>query len=132
MAGKGTILIVDDDVDLVEALRIPLEAEGYAVEAAHNPKEADEALRKGKPDLILLDVMLTSKTDGFHISYKLKKDDLYKNIPILMLTAIESETGMKFSPEKDEDYLPVEDYITKPVEPSELLARIQKLLKPAE
>ena len=129
MAESKKILIVDDDQDLVASMRIPLEAEGFTVEPAYSVEEADVALKRERPDLIILDVMLSTKTDGFQMSYKIKKDERLKDIPILMLTGIESETPFKFSPGKDGDYLPVEGYLTKPVEPETLINRAKELLK---
>jgi len=128
---KHRILVVDDDRDLVESLRVVLEANGYDVDGVYSIEEADQALAQTKPDLIVLDVMLSTKSDGFHMSYKLKKDPELKDIPILMLTGIESETGFKFSKEEDEEYLPVEEYVTKPVENDALLAHVKRLLEQA-
>jgi CheY-like chemotaxis protein len=85
-------------------------------------------MREKKPDLVILDVMMRKETEGFHVSYAIKNDPALAKTPILMLTAIGEKTGMKFSPEKDGDYLPVEDFVEKPIEPKDLLARVEKLL----
>jgi CheY-like chemotaxis protein len=122
------ILVVDDDADIVEALRTVLEASGYVVEAAASGTECLARVARRRPDLIILDVMMDKDTEGFHVSYKLKGEEATKAIPILVLTAIGKKFGYRFSPEKDEGYLPVEDFVEKPVEPRELLRRVEALL----
>jgi CheY-like chemotaxis protein len=122
------ILVVDDDADIVEALRTVLEASGYTVEAAASGTECLARVARRRPDLIILDVMMDKDTEGFHVSYQLKGDEATKAIPILMLTAIGKKFGYRFSPKKDEEYLPVEDFVEKPVEPRELLRRVEALL----
>jgi len=126
------ILVVDDDIDIVEALKTVLEASGYRVATAFSGTEALARVAESAPDLIILDVMMDSDTEGFHVSYKLKGDPATKNIPILMLTAVGKKFGMKFSPEEDEDYLPVEGFLEKPVEPRELVKQVEALLEEAE
>ncbi len=129
------ILIIDDDPDIVEAMRMPLEANTYEVISAKSGKEGLQKVKDEVPDLIILDVMMETETEGFHVAYKLRSEESeseykeYKNIPILMLTAISSKTGMKFSLEKDEEFLQVDDFVEKPIQPKELLEKVSKLLK---
>jgi CheY-like chemotaxis protein len=129
------ILIIDDDPDIVEAMRMPLEANAYEVISAKSGKEGLQKVKDEVPDLIILDVMMETETEGFHVTYKLRSEESeseykeYKNIPILMLTAISSKTGMKFSLEKDEEFLQVDDFVEKPIQPKELLEKVSKLLK---
>ncbi len=122
------ILVVDDDVDIVEVMKTVLGASGYAVDTAASGTECLAQVAEHKPDLIILDVMMEGDTEGFHVSYKLKGDAGTKDIPILMLTAIGKKFGYKFSPSGAEDYLPVEDFLEKPVEPGELVKRVEALL----
>ncbi len=122
------ILVVDDDVDIVEALKTVLEAYGYEVDTARSGTECLTRVSEQRPDLIILDVMMERDTEGFHVSYKLKGDPATKSIPILVLTAIGKKFGFKFSREADEDYLPVEDFLEKPVEPRELVSHVEALL----
>ncbi|MFH0964773.1 MAG: response regulator [Planctomycetota bacterium] len=122
------ILVVDDDPDAVTVARTVLESAGYTVEGAANGDEAFSKIAKKRPDLIILDVMMRSDTEGFHVSYKLRSDKDLKNIPVIMLSAIGQKTGMEFAPEKDEDYLPVEEFISKPMEPADLLAKVGRLI----
>jgi CheY-like chemotaxis protein len=129
MKAKGkTILVVDDDPDMVEVLKTILGGEGYNVAVATNGSECLENVSRSKPDLILLDVMMTTETEGFTVAQKLKSDKATKDIPIFMLTAIEDRTGMEFARDVGESFLPVEEYVTKPIDPDDLIKRISKLI----
>lgn len=124
------ILIVDDDPDVVLALRMPLESAGYEVKDAHSQASGLEAIDAFKPDLIILDVMMDTHTAGFQLALKLHGPDAseeHKNIPILMVTAVHQTTPLRFGP--DQDYLPVEGFVDKPINPKALIAEIAKLLK---
>jgi len=131
------ILIIDDDDDLVHALRLPLEAAGYRVSRAASGNEGLQKIKEVSPDLIILDVMMDTTTEGFHISLALRSPDPqseykeYRRIPILMLTSIHTTTTLRFGPDKD--YLPVDAFIEKPIEPAELLKKVREHLakKPA-
>jgi CheY-like chemotaxis protein len=124
-----TILVVDDDPNFVVVMKPVLESKGYKVDAAYNRQEAMEKLESFKPDLILLDIMMEKLTDGFDICYKLKHDPEMKNIPVLAVSAITEKTGFKFSPATDGEYFEADDYVTKPIKASDLLERVEKLLK---
>ena len=117
-------------------MKVILEGKSYEVVTARNGEEGLEKVNDFKPDLIILDVMMSSMTDGVKVSRKLKSNPQTAHIPILMLTAIHRELDSKFSskfvrysPEIDEDYLPVDDFADKPIQPSDLLNRVGKLLK---
>ena len=129
MSTPPNILVVDDDPDFVAVIKPVLESKGYKVDAAYNRQEAMEKLESFKPNLILLDIMMEKLTDGFDICYKLKHDPETKNIPVLAISAITEETGFKFSPVTDGEYFEADDYVEKPVKPSDLLERVEKLLK---
>lgn len=128
MPEKRKILIIDDDKDYGEAIKMVLEKNGFAVRHALNIDDGRKAIEKEKPALIVLDVMMDKHTDGFDLCYDLKHDDACKNIPVLMVTAVTDKTGFKFSPETDGEYLQADDYISKPVSSSELLERVKKLI----
>lgn len=127
------ILIIDDDDDLVLAMRLPLEAAGYRVARAANGEEGLQKVKEVKPDLIILDVMMDTTTAGFQVSLALRSPDpnsefaAYRKIPILMLTAIHQTTPLRFGP--DQDYLPVDAFIEKPIEPDKLLQQVRAHLK---
>jgi DNA-binding response OmpR family regulator len=128
MAKRAKILLIDDDIDFVEATKTILESKLYEVIVAH---EGDEGLRKAReetPDLILLDVIMPVK-DGFTAAEQLKKDPQLSKIPVLMLTAFASMSGETSIPVSRGFTLETEDYIDKPVSPEELLARVEKHLK---
>jgi len=128
------ILIIDDDPDMVEAMRMPLEANAYIVITASSGKEGLQRAKEEIPDLIILDVMMETDTEGFHVAYELRSeepDSEYKDcrdIPILMITAISQKKGMNFSPEKDGTFLPVDGFIEKPILPNDLLEKAAELL----
>lgn len=127
--GKHNILIVDDDVDLTDSLKVILERAGYGAMTAANRVEGMERIRTERPDLVILDVMMETWQDGFDMSRELKADPQLSSTPILMLTSIEEKTGIEFkSSAGDPTWLPVDGFLDKPVEPDVLLAEIGKLL----
>ena len=119
---KHTILIADDEQDLVMMTKIKLESEGFRVIEAY---DGEEVLRKikEKPDLILLDIMMP-KMDGFQVCAKLKKNETTQKIPILMVTAKAQETDQKWGKECGADA-----YIIKPYSFDELIQKIREFLK---
>ncbi len=123
------VLVVDDDVDVRDTTRMILSAAGYEVLEAASRKEAEQQLASQKVDLIILDVMLETDTEGFHLSYKMRQDPKLKRIPIIMLTCIEEKTGQELTPEESGDFLPVEAFLRKPLDPDELKAQVAMLLK---
>ena len=126
----ANILIIDDDPDITEAMKVVLENKGYAVDNALDGTEGMAKIKQAKPDLIILDVMMSSSQEGFTVSRELKHSPDYKDIPILMLTAVKEKTGLDFkSTAGDEDWLPVEEFLDKPVRPDVLLERVASLLK---
>lgn len=122
------ILIVDDDIDFVAAISDILKSNSYNVDIAYNMKTAIEKLETAKPDLVILDLMLDRLTDGFTICYKMKHDPKLKDIPVFALSAVTKKTGFKFSPKTDGEYFEADDYAEKPINPGDLLQRIEKLL----
>ncbi len=129
------ILIIDDDPDIIEAMRMPLEANGYEIVTANCGKEGLQRAKDEIPDLIILDVMMETDTEGFHVAYELRsegKDSEYekcRETPILMITAISQKKGMNFSPEKDDAFLPVNGFIEKPIQPKDLLEKVALFLE---
>ena len=128
MSEKKKILIIDDDKDYGEALRIVLESNGFAVDHVLNVDDGRKNVEQNRPDLIILDVMMDKHTDGFDFCYDLKHDKECHKIPILMVTAVTEKTGFKFSPETDGEYLQADDYVAKPIPVAELLSRVNKLI----
>ena len=116
------ILIADDEMDLVETVRFPLEVEGYHVLVSYNGEDALDQARKENPDLILLDLMLP-KLDGYEVCRRLKCDDRCKHIPILMLTAKFQEKDKALGMETGAN-----EYITKPFDIRDLLKKVKVYL----
>lgn len=132
MTEPSKILIIEDDADLVAAIKKMLENRGYNVVTAYDPEEGDQKMRTEKPDMIILDVMFGSKGDskGFDFAQKIRNDREFSAIPVLMLTAINTEKPMfRFSPETDGEYLPVDSFLDKPVKSDELFQKVEDLLK---
>jgi len=132
MTEPRTVLVIDDDPDIVAAEKLILESRGFNVLTASNGKEGLNALKNHEVDIILLDVMMDTDDEGFQLSYQLKSDPKTAKIPILIVTSVSKVTGIPYSPKTDDYYLPVEDYIEKPVQPKELLRRIEALLEKAK
>ncbi|MHB1377109.1 MAG: response regulator [Candidatus Humimicrobiaceae bacterium] len=127
------IYIIDDDRDIVESISIVLKSNGYDVSAQNDDENVVENVLKYNPDLIILDVMFPENSSaGFNIARELKRDSKSENIPIIMLSAI-NERGSyagKFSNEDvDEEWLPINMYLDKPVQPDELLEKVKSVLE---
>ena len=125
---RKKILVIDDDIDLVEIIRVTLEIEGFDVVDAQNGKRGLVMAREENPDLILLDVMMGQVDEGFQVAYELKGDAATQEIPILMLTAVSDQTGFDFDPAKDQDFLPVDEFLEKPISPRKLVDMVRKNL----
>ncbi len=129
------ILVVDDDPDMLLAAKLCLESGGHTVIEAKGGPEGLEAVRAHKPDLIVLDVMMGTTTEGFQTALKLRSPDpaspfaAYGKIPILMITALHHTTDLRFAP--DGEYLPVDDFVDKPIDPDDLIRRVDTLLAKA-
>ncbi|MFW2365498.1 MAG: response regulator [Desulforhopalus sp.] len=128
MAEKKNILLVDDDPDFVEAVRVIVESGGYGVRVAYDGKEGLEAVAEEKPDLIVLDVMMPVM-NGHEACAALKKDPETAKIPIILLTAVAERVTTSTYTHRDMLESEAEDYMPKPVEPAELLELIKSWLK---
>ncbi|HUI71793.1 MAG TPA: response regulator [Spirochaetia bacterium] len=122
------ILIVDDDRDVFESMKIVLEAEGYGVDWATNGTEAIEKARSARPDLMILDVMMNTDDEGFQVTYTMKQDKQLSCIPIVMVTSVGARTGFSFDRKRDEDFLPVNEFLEKPVDPRVLVDKVRENL----
>jgi CheY-like chemotaxis protein len=123
------ILIIDDDASFVEAQSMLLEARGYSIISAENGTIGFEKAQKEKPDLIILDVMMTSKTEGFNVARSLRDNFETKLIPIVMVTGIRRDMNLPFGFEKDDSFLPVKTVLEKPVKPEALIKAVEENLK---
>ncbi len=131
MATKGDILLVDDDLDLRDSLQIILEKRGYSVRTAANGREALEALEIKKPDLMILDVMMTTETEGFDLAYQLKNRPGTEDLPIILLTSflekVWEEGPGKFQHITGKTW-PAKWLFEKPVDTNKLIAKIEGIL----
>lgn len=123
---KQTVLVVDDDREVVRLMSAYLEQAGYAVLVAYDGETAVHQLRREKPDLLLLDLMLPDR-DGYDITRLVRSDAALAHIPIIMLTARVEDTDKIVGLEIGAD-----DYVTKPYNPREVLARVRARLRSQE
>lgn len=128
MSKKTKILLVDNDVDFIDLNKAVLENHGFDVVVAYSGAEGLDRVRFEQPDLIVLDLMMEKHDTGFAFARAMKADPTTKNIPILMLTAVGSETGMDFSQELDGYWMKTDDYANKPLLPEDLVKKINELL----
>jgi len=130
---KAKILVIDDDPDFLKLTSLILESGSYNVMTAKNPKESKEKLLVEKPDLILLDIMMDSIFDGFSLCHDIKTSKEYEELrdtPIIFVSAVKGKSGSRFDFNPSEQGLVgPDDYIDKPVQPDDLLARIERLIK---
>ena len=130
------ILVIEDDPDMLAALQIMLQAHGYEIVSAATAEEGLQKVKEVQPDLIILDVMLETTTAGFQVALRLRSRGpkseyaAYRHIPILMLTAIHTTTALRFGP--DDAYLPVDDFVEKPIDPDVLQEKVRTLLEQAQ
>ncbi len=123
------VLVIDDDNDFVESIVNLLEARGYAVASASNGKDGVQKAKAEKPDLVLLDVMMTTKDEGFNVARELHGIEALKKTPVIMVTGVRKEMNLPFGFEPDETWLPVKQILEKPVKPETLLNAVADALK---
>ena len=129
------VLVVDDDEDFATATATILRASGYDAQVAYDTKSAYELMEAKTPDLVILDVMFPEDNDaGFDLARKMKMESpALKDVPILMLTAINERSSIKFSSRDiDNEWLPVSDFLEKPVDLDVLRNRVEAMLKEAD
>lgn len=123
------ILIIDDDQDMVEVMSLILGSRNYEVFTAASGEQGLMKAREYRPDLIILDVMMETADKGFEVARALKRDDELRDIPIMLLTAVQERTGFDFKPNAgDADWLPVEAYADKPIRSEDLLKKVRELI----
>ena len=128
MKSQPKILLVDDDADFVGLAKMVLETKPYQVVAAYSGEEALQKVAEEKPDLIVLDIIMPLK-DGFTVCEQLKRDPETASIPVIMLTGFRERCGETTLAASQGLFLEAEDYIEKPLKPTELLERVEHHLK---
>ena len=121
------ILVVDDDPDFVEITRMILEAHGYEVGSAANGDEALSKMKEEPPDLVILDVMMSGVLDGVNLSHEMNDEPALRRVPIVMVSSIASSAQAGMFP--TDEYIPIDDWISKPVQPKTLLEKVDRHLK---
>jgi DNA-binding response OmpR family regulator len=117
------ILIIDDDPDIIEAATVLLESKNYKVLSETDPDKGFESALNNKPDLIILDIMMTEPDDGFFLLKKLKKNNI--TAPVIIYSSVSNALGYDFG---KNSLIQVDEFIDKPAEPEMLLNTIEKLL----
>jgi CheY-like chemotaxis protein len=123
------VLMIDDDPEFIEAITNVLDAKGYEVVSASNGKDGVEKAKAENPNIILLDVMMTTESEGFDVAREMAKDESAKNIPVIILTGIRKAMSLPFGFEPDETWLPVKEVLEKPVKPEVLLKAIEENIR---
>ncbi|MBC7236355.1 MAG: response regulator [Chloroflexi bacterium] len=120
------ILVVDDDPDFVEITRLVLTAKGYEVDTASDGNMALRKLRESPPDLVLLDVMMSSVLDGVHVAHAIEEDERLHGVPVIMVSSITGSPNADLFP--TDEYLPIDSWLSKPVQPDALVKKVEALL----
>ena len=131
MEKQARVLLIDDDPDFVAATKIVLESKPFQVITALDGDEGLKKAREQKPDVIILDVIMPTK-DGFDVCVQLKKEPELADIPVIMLTSFAQRVGDTSISVGKGLTIEADDYIDKPVNPNELIRRVERLLKKAD
>ena len=126
MSGSRTVLLVDDDADFVDMNRLLLESHGYAVRVAYSGRQCLAEVSVRRPDVIILDMVMESREDGFDVSRELRNSEHTKAIPLIMITSVNDTIPFRLEP--DRTWLPVDALLEKPVDPQLLLSVVGKAL----
>jgi two-component system alkaline phosphatase synthesis response regulator PhoP len=126
MSETKSILIIDDDSDFVRAIQALLESSGYKVRSAANGRIGLELAKSVEPDLILLDVMMSERTEGFFVLQEMRRIVALSQTPVIVLSSIYSDLPA-FRVDPEAGWLPANLFLAKPVEPARLLAEVGRL-----
>lgn len=122
------VMIVDDDPDFLEQMRMYLESRGYTVNSASNRPDGEELLTRIEPDIAVLDLMMENEDDGFVLAYRIKKR--FPNTPVILVTAVTHETGLEFDETEDGgNWIKADAILAKPIRFEQLEMEIARLLR---
>jgi CheY-like chemotaxis protein len=123
------VLVVDDDIDFLTQMKINLQDAGFSVTTAEGQQEAEKILEKASPDIAIVDLMMENMDGGFSLSYHIKKKD--PRIPVILVTAVTSETGIEFDAKTNEErsWVKADVFLPKPVRFEQMMREINRLLK---
>ncbi len=133
MNEKRTVLLVDDDLDLLDINRMALEKAGFGVITAENGEQGFTLATSNRVDVAVLDVMMDTPTEGFLLARQLRQDARTKHVPLLMLTSVNTENEaigsfVRFTDrDRDKQWLPVDRFVDKPIKPEELVSMVRTL-----
>jgi CheY-like chemotaxis protein len=122
------ILVIDDDPDFILAVQMVLEAHGFEMEAAATPDEGIDKVLSTDPDLVVLDVMMPTGYEGFQVAREIREKHELRDLPIVILTSVHSVKKVPYRFAPDEEYLPVDVFLDKPIEPDALADTIKEML----
>ena len=133
MAERTKVLVLDDDPDVRTTTRLFLESRDFDVITAAGPEEGLRQVETQNPDVVVLDIMMPDGTEGFHWVWSIRRhpDSTVKDVPVIVVSSIRETTGFRFGTgDSDEtgDYLPVQGFLDKPVDPDELARKIRAVL----
>jgi Lrp/AsnC family transcriptional regulator for asnA, asnC and gidA len=126
-ASPPQILVVDDDPDFIEVVRLMLAAEGFEVVSTNNGEEALASMRVRRPDLVILDIMMRGVLDGIKTGQEIRSNGDLRSVPILMVSSISDTTFSRLLPAQE--LLPADNFMTKPIEPAVLVAEVRRLIR---
>lgn len=121
------ILLVDDDPDFVNITRTVLQSRNHEVKTVANGQQALAAMRAEKPDLVLLDIMMSYVLDGVDVTHEMAADPTLKDIPVVMVTSLASTPDADVFP--TDEHIAVDGWMSKPIKPDELLAEVDRVTK---
>ncbi len=127
MTTHTKVLIVDDDPDFVESNQDLLEAYGYDVATASDGTSGLELARTFRPDVMILDVMMATETEGFEVARRIPETPELRDVRVLLVTGVTKDMRLPYSFEPDDTWLPVERVLEKPIAPERLLSEIEKV-----
>ncbi len=122
------ILVIDDDKDLQETIRLILEKNDFEVISAYNPEEGLKKVQSENPDLVILDVLMPSDFEGFEVARTIREELKLLKLPIILLTAVHGEKKVPYRFAPHEQWLPVDYFFDKPIQPDVLVAKIKEFL----
>lgn len=123
------ILVVDDDIEFVESNRDLLEAHGYDVIVAHDGRSGFDLACRERPNLMILDVVMASATEGFEIARMVRAESSLSAMRVLLVTGVSKAMDLPFRLEPNDTWLPVNRVLEKPIQPRQLLTEIEKALQ---
>ncbi|HKQ47945.1 MAG TPA: response regulator [Phycisphaerae bacterium] len=123
------ILLIDDDPDIHHAVRAMLPEPEFHVTCCATGPTGLEAMRQSPPDLVLLDIMLATPSEGFHLCYVMKEEPRLRDVPVIMISAIGERVGMDYAKELGTDYVPAEAFLEKPLDAATLQRAVRRFLR---